>query len=61
MKGKKEEVSTSCLNLLNASRAKIESFNLLNGDERTLYLFLKQNKTPIKYPRKYNEIKKKNL
>lgn len=61
MKGKKEEVSTSCLNLLNTSRAKIESFNLLNGDERTLYLFLKQNKTPIKYPRKYNEIKKKNL
>lgn len=61
MKGKKEEVSDSCINLLGINISNIKSFKLSNGDERTLYLFSKQNKTPIKYPRKYNEIKKKSL
>ncbi len=61
MKGKKEEISSSALKLLDISIDDISSFNLLNGNERTLYLFKKNQKTSIKYPRKYNEIKKKNL
>lgn len=61
MKGKEEEISSSALKLLDIEMKKKLSFNLLNENERTLYLFEKKGKTSFKYPRKYNEIKKKNL
>ena len=47
---------------LNIKLKDIKEFNLpIENSQRTLLLYQKLSKTDIKYPRKYSEIKKKEL
>ncbi len=62
MKGK-EEISPA-LNAIKLLGGKLEqtvSYQLPDGDERTLYLIKKISPTPTKYPRKFAQIKQKQL
>lgn len=62
MKGNVEEISNNALNCLKISKPKQLSFTLPNGaGNRNLYTFSKNQPTPQKFPRKYNEIKKRTL
>lgn len=52
----------NCLNLLNIEFKDKKEFLLpIERSKRTLVLFYKKSKTSMKFPRKYNEIKKKPL
>lgn len=64
MKGSKleQDESLNALSLLFSKIEKIDTFLLPKEDSaRTLYLIKKEKSTPLKYPRKNSEIKKKSL
>ena len=63
MRGKDDIFDSSKeLNLLNSGIIKTSKFKLpIENSERTILLVQKNEKTSIKYPRKYSEIKKKPL
>ena len=62
MKGKEEEVSETAIKQLNIKLLNKEIFYLPNDfGQRTLYVFSKEKETLVKFPRKYNEIKKRPL
>lgn len=64
MKGKDYE-KDNCYNVLKKLNAKIIDVNKFKlpyeNSDRTLYKIMKAGKTPLKYPRKYSEIKNKPL
>ncbi len=57
-----EEENTQAFSLLNAQIEKKDCFLLpKENSHRTLYVILKKEKTPLKYPRKFSDMKKKPL
>ena len=60
----KEEIeeSLNTLKILNLKLEKVEKFTLpIENSNRSLIIISKENKTPKKYPRKFSEIKNKQL
>ena len=55
------EISQNALKALNMSHLNTFSFNLPNGDRRSIIVFKKTNNTPKQYPRQYGQIKKRPL
>ena len=55
------EISQSALKILNMTHKNTFSFNLPNGDRRSILVFEKTAPTPKQYPRQYGQIKKRPL
>lgn len=62
MKGKEEiQPALHAIQILGGKLEHTISYQLPDGDERTLYLIKKISPTPTKYPRKFAQIKQKQL
>ena len=62
MKGKEDiQHALNAIRILGGNLEKTISYQLPDGDERTLYLVKKISPTPTKYPRKFAQIKQKQL
>ena len=59
----KEDISPamSAIQTLGGNLEEIISYQLPDGDERSLFIIKKISPTPTKYPRKFAQIKKKQL